>query len=525
MPVSRPANGAVVVASLFAFAVVASGVPVAFAATGAAGSTTGAAPAAASAPSAAASVVPGGMVRGSGPEPLRSLETPGAGCFAEGAPGSAWHSADCGPASNVPLVVGNGRDWVGDAPTGALVGFASGGFASVSGITSERDNLSGAGEYSLQLNTQAYTCDTPYTSSKNVPNGCWVQFVLQVGAREASVFVEYWVVGYYSANHVCPSTVIPGGLGWEPYQGSCYANSAATALLVNGTPVPEPVSNLPNLQISGLVYVQNGTTYDEAVVTDRSVGPNGTSWSATVPDDPLALAGNWMSVEFNVLGYGDRSEALFNAGAGITVTTTTESPTGDPIEPVCQQGGYTAETSNLSLGSCSTYPPDHLTFTEMNPPSGYRRATFVAKVLPPGTTWWVNVTSGPSTDSAGSIVNLWLPRGIYNFTVTSANRDYVGEKGTFRLGGYGLTRVIRFSLTVYKVTFAVNGLPPRADWCVAVAGGKRYCSLGYLRTFSEPNGTYNYTLSTPRPGYAGPAGSFVVSGAIVSTSVTFSTAS
>jgi hypothetical protein len=455
------------------------------------------------------------------PNPAMAMQTPHAGCFEENSGVAHWTPLPCGRASSTPLTVGNGRDWVGDAAAGADVGYASGSFTHVSGITGETDNKSGPNTYSLQLNTQLYTCDTPFTNSHEVVNGCWVQFVLQVGPRQSTVFVEFWVIGYYSAHGVCPSSIIPGGIGWEPYQGSCYANSAATVLLVNTTPVPEPISNLANLTLSGSVYTTGNATYDEAVVTDRSVGTAGTSWSATVPEDPLALDGSWHSLEFNVLGFGDQSEALFNTGTSISVTTSIESLAATPIAQTCDASGYSAETSNLSIGSCSTYPPNHLTFTEVNAPSPDRRATFTEKHLPPGTTWWVNVTGGPSVETAGSVVNLWLPRGTYDFNATSTNHVYKGVKGTFRITPYGVSRSVPFTPILYKVTFQASGLPRGAEWCVTLVGGKAYCSTTIHRTFSETNGTYNYTLSTPRPGYSAPAGTFTVNGGMLLVNATF----
>jgi hypothetical protein len=64
----------------------------------------------------------------------------------------------------------------------------------------------------------------------------------------------------------------------------------------------------------------------------------------------LATAG-WTQVEFNVLGLGNNSVAVFNQGTVITVKTSVNS--GVTASPNWTIGGKSAETSNMSFVASS----------------------------------------------------------------------------------------------------------------------------------------------------------------------------
>lgn len=84
------------------------------------------------------------------------------------------------------------------------------------------------------------------------------------------------------------------------------------------------------------------------------------AYSTTESDSLTGLASAWASSEFNVIGDGNASEAVFGSGASIKVNIAVTS--GTP--PTCESGaGTTGETNNLTLGSC-TASGSSVQFTE-----------------------------------------------------------------------------------------------------------------------------------------------------------------
>ena len=73
----------------------------------------------------------------------------------------------------------------------------------------------------------------------------------------------------------------------------------------------------------------------------------------------------------------------------------------------------------------------------------------------------------------------------------------------------------------YPVEFDENGLPAGSSWSVSV-NGTTYPSTSSTLGFSEPNGTYSYSVTPPTGYVAAPAsGSFIVSGGPVLVSIAF----
>ncbi len=141
--------------------------------------------------------------------------------------------------------------------------------------------------------------------------------------------------------------------------------------------------------------------------------------------------------------------------------------------------------------------------------------------LPGGTEWWVNVTGGASTVSNGTSLRFWEPSGTYTLTVASADKEYASKGGSFTVRAGGLSKSVKFTLVRYAVAFTESGLPAGSKWCVSLTGVKRVCTKQTSLSFSEPNGTYSYSLTTTKTGFSGSGGSFTVAGAAVSKSVTF----
>ena len=226
----------------------------------------------------------------------------------------------------------------------------------VSGLTSETDSVYGANNYGLQVNSEFFTTSTTYTGGKTTLG--WEQFVWINWPAMNSVglgYIQYWLLGYQGNYGSCPSTGPPGGSSWMVYQTSCYANS------LGFTTSLEAATNLSLLSLEGFSnYSGSGNDMDMLCIT--GVGCN----SVTITDQVVNLSPNWEFSEFNVFGVGNGSQANFNTGTTITVTNTLRDQSAHVLVPSCTITGYTGETNNLNLGSCTPNVSGQIVFTESN---------------------------------------------------------------------------------------------------------------------------------------------------------------
>jgi len=262
-------------------------------------------------------------------ETMVHTSVPAEGCFYASYPTTAWTKVGCTTAPNRPYVprhavvgqtVGDGTDYAAEV-TG-LLSASVGTFPTVTGVTSEKDDGE-SNDYSLQLNSNFMT-----TAVCNGHSGClsWQQFVYSSG--EGAAFMQYWLINYGT----CPS-------GWNTFSPDCYKNSAAVSVPL------QAIGQLANLKLSGTA-VTSGT--DTLVFTTETE-----AYSTTGKDSVVDLATGWNESEFNIIGDGGGSEAVFNKGASITVKIAVTN--GSTTAPACAaDAGTTGETNNLTLKSCTT---------------------------------------------------------------------------------------------------------------------------------------------------------------------------
>jgi hypothetical protein len=251
------------------------------------------------------------------------------GCFHASYPSMTWAPMDCAVAPNRPyvprhaaitsLTAGDGNDFAAEAS--GLISKTVGTFPKVTGVTKETDGSSNT--YSIQLNSNFMSKARCHTIS-----GCqaWEQFVYSSSSESA--FMQYWLIG----QGACPSG------GWMSDGDDCYKNSAAVS-------VPKiAISHLATMKMSGAA-VKGGN--DTLVFTAE-----GDAYSTSGKDSVVELAIDWTASEFNIIGDGDASEAVFNAGSSLTVNIAVTD--GSTAAPICAANdGTTGETNNLTLGSCT----------------------------------------------------------------------------------------------------------------------------------------------------------------------------
>jgi hypothetical protein len=252
------------------------------------------------------------------------------GCFHASYPSIAWESVACAAGPSRPYLphrsartretTGDGTDFA--AQVTGLISQSVGTFPSVTGVTKETDGSKN--DYSIQLNSNFMT-----TAACNGISGClaWEQFVYS--SSEGIAFMQYWLINY---GNRCPS-----GGGWMAYEGDCYKNSASVR-------VPRlAISALDTTKMSGTAVLDGNDTL--------VFSADGDAYSTNGKDTVTDLATDWTASEFNIIGDGGGSEATFNTGASVTVMLAVTD--GSTAAPTCGTNeGTTAETNNLTLGSC-----------------------------------------------------------------------------------------------------------------------------------------------------------------------------
>jgi len=308
--------------------------------------------------------------------------TPAAGCFVATYPSTVWQPTQCVPppeehslpstasqSSTIlqPSTVGNGNDWMVQAPSDTLISSSFGNF-SVYGLTGEKDVCvapflqqcgsanggHGVDWYSIQDNTNS---GFPVNYHGKTTTG-WEQFLYANSGSSGVVYIEYWLFNYGTCP---PASQDPpgGGVGWFSSGANCVFNTY-------GTPTPfEPATNLSKLNLQSYADFAGN---DEAMLCVDG----GSCYATSVTGTVLRLYEQWTDSEFNVFGYDNGAQAQFNSGTTITVGNILFDHNANSIRTTCVSPlAYTGETNNLNLVSCSTRLTGSLssmTFTETNAP-------------------------------------------------------------------------------------------------------------------------------------------------------------
>ena len=185
--------------------------------------------------------------------------------------------------------------------------------------------------------------------------------------------------------------------------------------------------------------------------------------------------------------------------------------TGSSFTFSLSNGSY---SYNIATSNRTYYPPHPSgTFTVngsmLFEPVEFLEITYVVSYtetgLPTGTSWYVNITGEPSSGPiSGNTFSLSLPNGTYYYLIASANNDYSpnSHSGTFTVSGSSVSvPLITFSLEMYSLTFTESGLPS-GKWFVNLSNGyKGTANANSSITFTLPNASYSYNISTSNKMY------------------------
>lgn len=153
----------------------------------------------------------------------------------------------------------------------------------------------------------------------------------------------------------------------------------------------------------------------------------------------------------------------------------------------------------------------------------FYNVTFIETGLPASMQWTVRTEGGFFSTKANTLA-LLLPNGTFNYTVVSSSPRWgtPSPTGKLTVDGGSVNLSFQFSI-VFLVTFQETGMPEGYGWEVIVHG-QSHPSYSYEIGFSEPDGTYGYSLyeivnSTDR--YI-QSGSFSVTGHNITVNVNLS---
>ncbi len=185
----------------------------------------------------------------------------------------------------------------------------------------------------------------------------------------------------------------------------------------------------------------------------------------------------------------------------------------------------------LGLGFANVIPGFHLGKAGggPGPAPGQYSVTFSEAGLAKGTTWSITL-AGSTRSSSGSMVQFTKGNGSYAFSVGSVS-GYTASpsSGTVMVNGASVTQSVAFSPSVvatYAVTFTESGLPTGTSWTVSLGASPGSGSAPGSIAFSEPNGTYSFTIGSVAGYTANPSsGSVTVNGAAVTQAIAFSPSS
>ncbi|HEX8791193.1 MAG TPA: hypothetical protein VF765_09625 [Polyangiaceae bacterium] len=297
-------------------------------------------------------------------------DLPGGGCFRASFPSTTWERIACTTAPQAPhmpppggstgvkgpggtFVVGDGQGDFASQMGPGNIRWSEGSFPVTSAIQSVDDTLHGAGQFSLQLNTNTF--NSPACAGENpFPGTCagWVQFVYDSGADnlgQPTVFMQYWLINFGDFGK-CPPP--PKGQPfdfWEFFDnsGKIEQFDCHTPSTMGAAPAPLlSVTDLSQVVLTGL----NTPTVNAAILYT----PPGNLVAFSTIVDAVDLRDGWTESEFNIFGESNGSQALFNNGASATVQVLTYPTLGSSnyVPTACDNTSFTGETNDLFAKFC-----------------------------------------------------------------------------------------------------------------------------------------------------------------------------
>ena len=272
----------------------------------------------------------------------------------------------------------------------------------------------------------------------------------------------------------------------------------------------------------------NGT-YSYSIATGNKIyRPNPSTSSFVVDGATVGVSISFQEVTYAVTftesGLPSSTEWYVNITSGNSYSSTTGSisfsepngsysysiATADKIySPSPFSGGFTVNGATVS---------ESVTFNEVT-----YSVTFTESGLPSSTEWYLNITGRSPLSSTGASISTSLPNATYTYTIATGDKTYkpLPSSSSFTVNGAPVSESITFQEVTYSVSFTESGLPTGATWNVTLNGVKE-SSATISISFSEPNGSYSYTVGIYQGYSASPyTSSVTVNGATQAITITF----
>ncbi|MCI4365432.1 MAG: hypothetical protein L3K10_05150, partial [Thermoplasmata archaeon] len=109
---------------------------------------------------------------------------------------------------------------------------------------------------------------------------------------------------------------------------------------------------------------------------------------------------------------------------------------------------------------------------------------------------WSVVVNGTVYRSTTNTINLNAPNGTHSYAIGVVPGWTVSNfHGNFTVNAAAVAVVVNWTRVLYPLTFAESGLSNGTNWSV-VANGTNLSSTGLTISFSEPNGTFQYSVGS-----------------------------
>ena len=408
------------------------------------------------------------------------------------------------------------------------------GIVNISSLYTHNSSLYAPAEMTFQLNINLMFNDgsTQYVY--------WVQDVADLntssGNHVISLIDNVWNLSAANAN-MHNSTVLGNGTVANSSGTHFYYDWASTSLPGNNVVLQYPT----NIEFK-IVSITTGNNQPEVVFMYND-GYGWVTYDNVVfkfVNDLTANYGfvvNGKSYEPNGYTYYDAELILGGPGGGTQTNDTLSNVqlqleywNGHNFQQVVSAynfGSDTAEGIENVVSAGRFYTNDGTLFAQVTNGTGSLEQIYNQNVI-----GIINMSTGLQSGTllvngtpyyfVGGDVNITLGPGYYDLQLYNSNGFLVAQ-GNFSLKA-GEYLPLTASTSTYTVSFTESGLPSGTTWYVNLSGGQSFSSSTSTITFTAPNGTYSYTISTadktysPSPYFS----SFTVNGASVPVSIAFS---
>ena len=329
----------------------------------------------------------------------------------------------------------------------------------------------------------------------------WVNVTFYIGPNTQTI-------GYYYNE-----TVSNDVTEYFEFSGSASASYSGTLSEISIEETPKPGYEYPSSSYGP------GTLYSESGMSNQLTTTSYSSAASITIVSGYSFSGASASSSFSSLMYSNVTSFVIDWSAQYSTTAVYDSNsyTTSPINGVIGTYSITFD-SDIGDEGFSSYTVSYYIVQQV--PTEYS-VTFTESGLPSGATWNVTLNSVEKSSTTTSIV-FWEFNGTYSYTV-GIHQGYVSSpySSSVTVSGSAVSVSVTFTVKTYSVTFTESGLPTGATWNVTLNGAKSSSATSSI-SFSEPNGTYSYTVGIYQGYSASPYSSSVtVNGASQTVSITF----